>query len=102
MKKNPIIYALGCALGETAYILLVALLIKDGEKIFGNNTGILGIILSLLLLVVSAAISGALVLGKPILLYLEGKKKEAVNFFRFTLGWLLLFLVLIFVILAIL
>jgi hypothetical protein len=48
----------------------------------------------LLIFVFSAAISGALVLGKPILLYLENKKREAVELFVITLGWIFILLVL--------
>ncbi|QQR82588.1 hypothetical protein IPJ70_00535 [Candidatus Campbellbacteria bacterium] len=49
----------------------------------------------LLLFVVSASITGGLVLGKPILLYLEGMKREALILFFTTLGWLIVFLVVI-------
>lgn len=64
------------------------------QKIFGEKPDtIMAPVLVLLLLVLSAAISGGLVLGKPAMLYLEGQKKEAVKQFIFTLGWLLVFLV---------
>jgi hypothetical protein len=46
-----------------------------------------------LLFVISAAISGALILGKPSLLYMEGKRRDALEFFAFTLGWLFLFMI---------
>ncbi len=95
MRKKLIIYALGCALGEAGYILLVALLIRNANKIFGSNPGILGIIAFLLLFVLSAAVSGALILGKPFLLYLEGKKKEALELFGFTLGWIIIFMIIL-------
>lgn len=95
MRKKLIIYALACALGEAGYILLVALLMRNGNEIFGSNPGVLGIIAFLMLFVLSAAVSGALILGKPILLYLEGKKKEALELFGFTLGWLFLFIIIL-------
>ena len=44
----------------------------------------------LLLLVLSATITGALVLGKPILLYLDNKKADAIKLFFWTLGWLVI------------
>jgi len=41
-----------------------------------------------MLFVVSATIVGTLVLGRPILLYLGGKRNEAPRFFGWTVGWL--------------
>ena len=58
------------------------------------------IIAILMLFVFSAAISGALIIGKPALLYLEGKKREALELFAFTLGWILVFLVILLITLA--
>jgi hypothetical protein len=46
--------------------------------------------------VFSAAVSGALILGKPILLYLENQKREAIELFAITLGWIFLWLVILF------
>ncbi|OGI27340.1 MAG: hypothetical protein A2359_00855 [Candidatus Moranbacteria bacterium RIFOXYB1_FULL_43_19] len=85
-----------CALGEAAYIGLVALLMSGAERFFGNtpDNKILAPITFLLLFVLSAAVSGALVLGKPALMYMEGKKKEALALFGFTLLWLFVFFVL--------
>ena len=54
----------------------------------------------LLLFVVSATITDLLVLGKPIYLYLEGKKKEAFTLLIATLVWLILFLFLVAVVLV--
>ncbi|MBU0670598.1 hypothetical protein KKF29_00400 [Patescibacteria group bacterium] len=80
------------ALGEGIYVFLVAIFMLNAEKIFGKMPGPAGITSLLMIFVLSAAISGALVLGKPILLYQEGKKLEAVKLFFLTLGWLLVFL----------
>jgi len=54
----------------------------------------------LLLFVLSAAVVGALVLGKPALLYLDGEKKEALRTFFYTLGFLLLAVAIVVVYLA--
>jgi hypothetical protein len=93
MRKKLVTFALGCAAGEAIYISLVASLMLNANKIFGNNPGVLGIVTFLMLFVFSAAVSGALILGKPILLYLDGKKKDALELFGFTLGWLFIFMV---------
>ncbi|MDD4607255.1 MAG: hypothetical protein PHS07_02905 [Patescibacteria group bacterium] len=79
-----------CALGTTAYIILVSLIMNKGEQIFGQTDGVAGPIAFLLLFVFSAALTGSLVLGKPVLLYLDGKKKESIQMFLTTLGWLLI------------
>jgi hypothetical protein len=80
------------ALGQGVYIFFVALLMRNAERyLSGTPDNILAPITFLTLFVLSAAISGALVLGKPALLYMEGKKKEALQLFGFTLLWLFIF-----------
>lgn len=93
MPKKLISQGFLLALSEGIYIFLIASLIINGEKIFGpQEPGVLPILTFLTLFVFSAAVSGALILGKPVLLYLEGKKKEAVTLFSLILGWMLVFL----------
>jgi SNF family Na+-dependent transporter len=86
------------ALGTTVYIIGVAFIIKNGEKIFGKMDNFFGPIAFLLLFVLSAAITGSLVLGRPIILYFETKKIEAVKLFLYTLGWLFLITLIVFVV----
>ena len=93
MPKKLAAQGLVYALGEGVHILLVALIMTNGQKLFGNAPGVLGIITFLALFVISAAVSGALVLGRPILLYLEGKKKDAVKLFGLILGWMVFLLI---------
>ena len=103
MPKKIIQQAFLFALGEGIYIALVATLMFLVGKLFGDkpDPAIIAPIAFLLLFVISAAISGALILGKPLMLYLDGKKKEAVQFFGCTLAWLVAFLIVAFVIIAI-
>lgn len=54
-----------------------------------------------MLFVISATIMGFLVLGKPLMMYLDGFKKEALKLFYFTVAWLILIAFLVFVGLAI-
>jgi hypothetical protein len=77
------------------YICGVVLLIFNGEKIFSDEKEFFIPVFMLLLFVVSAAITGSLVLGKPILLYLENKKKDAFIMLLSTLAWLILFILVI-------
>ncbi|HAV11743.1 MAG TPA: hypothetical protein DCX32_04375 [Candidatus Moranbacteria bacterium] len=92
MDKKFLKTAFFLAASEAAYILLVATLMRGAEKFLGDKPdNFLAPLTFLLLFVISAAISAALVFGKPVLLYLENKKEEAVRVFAFTLGWLALF-----------
>lgn len=103
MPKKIIQQAFIFALGEWIYISLVALLMFAVGKWFGDkpDPAIIAPIAFLLLFVISASISGALILGKPVMLYLDGKKKDALQLFGFTLAWLAVFLIVAFIIVAI-
>jgi hypothetical protein len=96
-NKKLIFHSLLHALGVFIYILLVATIMKNGEKIFGKMADVWGPLAFLLLFVFSAAITGALVVGQPVVNYLNGQKKEAIFQLFATLVWLLIFLVLIMV-----
>ena len=82
------------AVGELIYIFLVVLFMRNANRILGNDQNIVSTISFLLLVVLSASVSGALIFGKPVLLFMEGKKKESITFFAYTLGWIILFLLL--------
>ncbi len=55
----------------------------------------------LLLFVCSAAITGGLVFGKPVMLYIDGKKKEAVSLLLHTIAMLFLITIVFFVSLSV-
>ena len=55
----------------------------------------------LLLFILPAAITGALVLGRPILLYVENHKAEAIKMFFYTVGWLFAIMLIVFLIMII-
>lgn len=75
------------ALGVVAYTALVAWIMQSMGKIEGEPS-LLGPMAFLMLFVLSAAITGSLVLGRPVLLYLDGLKAEAVRLLLYTIGWL--------------
>lgn len=56
-------------------------------------------VLFLLLFVLSAAIVGMLVIGRPTMMYLNGEKKEGVVLFSYTIGWMIIGLAVIILIL---
>ena len=82
--------------GVVVYITCVSAFLSSAAKIFGNEEHKFVIpIFMLLLLVISASVTGLLVLGKPVSLYLDGQKKQAWAFLFYTLGWLAVFLVIV-------
>jgi len=96
MKKNKIIpIALIHALAVFLYTLLVSWVMMNGDTWFGQMDGMVGPSLMLLLLIISATITGFLVLGRPIMLYLDKQKKDAIKFLGCTVGWLVLIVLLV-------
>ncbi len=61
-----------------------------GEELFGKEDTYLTPIVFLSLFVLSAAIVGSLMFGKPVMLYLDGKKRDAVQLAGATIGFLAL------------
>ena len=78
------------AIGTTAYIILVVSLIFSLQGLAPKEDILIIPISMLLLFVTSAAITGFLVFGKPVMLYLDGEKKEAVSLLGYTIGILFL------------
>jgi len=85
--KNAVINALAMAL----YIVFIASFLFYAPKFFGQNKPdtVLAPIVMLSLLVFSAAFTGFLIFGRPVLWYLDGKKEEAISLFAYTLGFFL-------------
>lgn len=96
MKKISFLNALGTA----AYITIVATFMQNASKLLGEKDNFITPIIILLLFTLSAITVGGLVLGKPLMLYFDGKKNEAVSIFLQTAGWLAGFTVLAIVISA--
>lgn len=82
------------ALGTFIYISLIASLIFFGPFNSKTPTFLMPVFV-LTLFIISASVTGFLVLGKPAQLYLAGAKREAVILFFSTLAWLALFLLLV-------
>ena len=88
-------------LGVVAYVCVVALVMANGNRIFGVKDTAVTPIAALMLFVLSAAVTGSLVVGKPLLMYLNNQKNEAVKLFIYTLCWLALATITVFVIMAV-
>ena len=78
------------ALGVVIYTSAVVELMNNAERIFGSMQGFVGPLSFLLLIVLSVAIVGTLIFAKPILMYIDNAKKEAIKLLLYTLGWLFL------------
>lgn len=92
MTSSPVKLAALHAGGALLYIALVSSILFNAPRIFGTTEEdiVLIPIAMLLLFVFSAALTGSLILGRPVLWYLDGKKKEAILLFMMTLGFLFL------------
>ncbi|OGI63363.1 hypothetical protein A2818_01485 [Candidatus Nomurabacteria bacterium RIFCSPHIGHO2_01_FULL_40_12] len=101
MNKNEILKrAFLDAFGVAVYVI--------GFVYFGNNLeewfdavqkNWLAPAFMIILFIISACVTASLVLLKPILLFIEGARKEAVHLFVYTLGFLIILaLVLVFLI----
>ena len=78
------------SVGTFLYILLLVLFVFSLQT-FSRQKDIIIIPIALLLLFVSsAAITGFLIFGKPVMLYIDGKKREAISLLGYTLGILFL------------
>jgi len=88
MMNNILRNAVLNALGTAGYVVLIATFLSNASKFFGPDEPktVLIPIAMLLLLIISAAITGFLVFGRPVLWYLDGKKKEALSLLGYTLG----------------
>ena len=92
MHKKLIKSAAIHSLGVVAYVSLVAGLMQFITKHLSNKPDtVFAPMTVLLLLVTSAAITGYLVLGQPLMLYLDGKKSEAAKQFGYNLIFMLIF-----------
>lgn len=90
------------ALGTTLYIILVVSLRFSLGSFFPEaEDNILIPIAMLLLFVFSAALTGFLVFGRPVMWYLDGKRKEAVSLLTYTLVILFIITLIAFIILGI-
>ncbi|MBX4196647.1 hypothetical protein KW805_03600 [Candidatus Pacearchaeota archaeon] len=86
------------AVGTAAYIILVVLFIVSLQRFSSKpENPILIPIAMLSLFVCSAAITGFLVFGKPLMLYIDGKKKESVSLLIHTLGMLVVITIVFFI-----
>jgi len=95
MAKTPFINAISASV----YIVAVSLLMFNANKLFGPKDTILTPIAVLSLFTLSAAVMGYLFLYQPLMLFLESKKKQAVDLFLQTVMVFAIITALIFILL---
>ncbi len=89
MKRiHPVVASLIQATGTALYVAAVAFLISNASAFFGKGPSALSLAAFLMLLVLSVAVTGLLIFGKPVLLYLDGAKKQAIAMLLATIAWL--------------
>lgn len=102
LDKKILRQSLAFAAAAVLYVVVVATFMQNAARILGPDDGnAIAPIVFLLLLVVSAATMGMLIFAKPVMLYLDGKKREAVMMMGCTIGALAAFTVVLFVIAAV-
>lgn len=88
MLKKPIVNAASAA----AYIVLVVSLMSFISETQGSKPDtIFAPMIFLSMLTLSVSVMGFLFFYQPLMLFIEGKKKEAVNFFVETVGTFAIF-----------
>ncbi len=93
-------WALINAAATYLYILLVGWFMSNVEHMFDPKPSFWAPVAFLLLFVFSATMTGLLVLGRPIYIYLNGQKKEAWHLLFWTIGWIFVGGVITFIALA--
>jgi hypothetical protein len=89
------------AFGVLAYCSLVGLFILNAENIIGGVDRTFGPIIFLLLFSTLVLICAVIVLLKPYKVFVEGKKKEALDIIVSTALWLFVFVIVAFSAIAI-
>lgn len=75
------------AVAAFVYILAVVLVLSSLERLMGEREdGFLAPVAFLSLFTLSAAVMASLFFGKPAMLYVDGKKKEALTMLCWTIG----------------
>lgn len=103
MKNSTLVrWGITHAFCVLVYIFLLSAFFNNASNWFGKaDKDIITPVAALMLFVFSALVTGGLVLGKPIMLYIDGQKKEGVKLLFFTGIGLFVFMSLAFAVLLI-
>ena len=98
MKKEIVKYAFINSILTALYIALVSSVLFYGKNFETGPDTVLMPMMMIMLFVFSATITAALVLGRPVLWYLDGKKREAVSLLLYTILIFFVLLVSVFIV----
>lgn len=99
MKNSKLLFwAMVDSLGIFVYVSAVSFVMFNSQNLFGKIDNFTGPLMFLLLFVVSAVITGALFLGRPAYLYLNGFKEQGIKLFFSTLAFLIAITLIVFAI----
>ncbi len=100
MSKKLLTRSLLNTLGVIAYVLIVATIMRNGERLFGEMDSVFSAAAFLMLFSVSAAVVGSLVFGYPVVLFLAGQRREGILSAVATMGWMVIETAVILVVVA--
>ncbi len=93
-EKDLVLFAILHSALVFIYVALVVWFMNSAGKFIGQTNEMLAGMTMLMIFILSALITSSLVLGRPILYYLDGKKKQALKLLFYTTAglffWLLL------------
>jgi len=100
MNNNHLVKrAIADALGTAVYVFLVSQIMTHSNQLFGKvENNFLAPMVFLLMFVFSALVTGYLVLGKPIMMYMDGQKKEALRLLFYTGAFLFILMLIGFIV----
>jgi len=101
MDKKLIKRAIVNALATALYVSAVGLFMSHASLVFGNEDKALTPVVVLMLLVLSASVTGSLLFGQPVMWYIDGKKKQAMQLLGITLGCFAVLMVITMIVLAV-
>ena len=95
-NQKLIVSSLINSLLAVLYVSVVVFIMNNSKNLFDKTPEVVIGVAMLMLFVTSATVMGFLILGRPLLMYFDGAKKEAVKLFYFTIAWLALIVITIF------
>lgn len=87
--KQSFVFTLAAAI----YIVLLGFFMNHANGWFGSADTVVSGTAAMILFTLSALVVGGLLIGKPLMLYLDGQKKEAVVMLFSSGAWLFLFFI---------
>lgn len=96
LHKNILKQSLTFSALAVLYIVLITAFMRNASHLFeSDQKSVIGPIVFLLMFVISAAVMGLLIFGKPIMLYMDGKKRESIELVACTTACLIMFAILL-------